>query len=311
MKARRPNLFLVGHPRSGTGSLDSYLQAHPKIFMGQKELHYFNKELGFNKDDRTLENYLSHFKGATEPIVGESSTWYLSTQSAAQKLHRFSEDAKIIIILRYPVDWLHSLHSHMVYAAYEDIRDFQEALSAEPSRLEGKRLPKLLFPKNGVLYRQLARYTEQVERFIDTFGPDKVKILLLDDMKRSPDAMLDEVFDFLGIERDFEGREKVLEGTKKSRNANHRHRSRRLHQWLKSPPRRSIYQGVIEGPVPWGRYIIGALQRLNTSTGPRQNMPDALREELHIEFYPEFERLEKLLQRDLTIWKSRGVGQRI
>ena len=305
MSRVRPNLFLVGHPRSGTGSIDSYLKAHPKVFMGQKELHYFGSDLAFNAHVRSMENYLSFFSSATVPVVGDSSTWYLSSKTAAEEIWGFAADAKIIVILRYPVDWLHSLHSHMVYAAYEDIRDFEEALAAEPGRLEGRGLPKLLFPRNGVLYRQLAGYTEQVERYLDRFGRNQVKVLLFDDLKTNPGGMLDDLFDFLEIERDFEGRSKVLEGSNKSRNANHRHRSRRLHHWLKSGPRRSVYQGVVMGPFPGARLVIGGLQHLNTSTGPRQEMSPGLKAALHREFLPEIESLETLLGRDLSMWKNR------
>ena len=137
MKA--PNFFFVGHPRSGTGTLDGYLSAHPDIFMAAKELHFFGSDLGFNVPTRSMDNYLSYFKHADAyQRVGESSTWYLASQQAAAEIHAFAPDAKIIISLRNPVDWIYSLHSHQVYAAYEDIPDFSAALHASHA---GRRAP--------------------------------------------------------------------------------------------------------------------------------------------------------------------------
>ena len=108
-----PNLFFIGHPRSGTGTLDGYLGAHPGIYMAAKELHYFGSDLQFNVPPRTKENYMSYFTEANGyQYVGESSTWYLCSHTAAAEIKHFSPDAKIIVNLRNPVDWLYSLHSH-------------------------------------------------------------------------------------------------------------------------------------------------------------------------------------------------------
>ena len=65
---KRPNLFLIGHPRSGTGSIDGYLQNHPEIFMGAKELHYFGSDLFYNSPARSFENYIKHFDEAHAAI---------------------------------------------------------------------------------------------------------------------------------------------------------------------------------------------------------------------------------------------------
>ena len=125
------NLFVAGHPRSGTGTLDGWLNAHPDIFMGPKELHYFGSDLAFNIPPRSKRNYEKQFQQSqSQPIIGESSTWYLASSKAADEIAEYNPEAKIIISLRNPIDWLHSLHSHQVFAGYEDISDFESALGA-------------------------------------------------------------------------------------------------------------------------------------------------------------------------------------
>ena len=193
----RPNLFLIGHPRSGTGTIDGQLQHHPDIVMANKELHYFGSDLYYNSPPRSLENYMKYFPAQTSArYIGESSTWYLASSTAAEEIHSFSPTAKIILSIRNPVDWLYSLHSHMVYAAYEDTIDFQEALSKEPQRLSGN-LPPNAYPPMGVCYRSLVQYASQIQRYWDVFGKENVLIIIFDDLKKDPEGILNKTLKFL------------------------------------------------------------------------------------------------------------------
>ena len=169
------NLFVVGHPRSGTGTLDGWLNAHPDIFMGPKELHYFGRDLEFNIPPRSPDNYSAQFRECTQQkIVGESSTWYLASKTAASEISEYNPNAKIIISLRNPVDWLHSLHSHQVFAGYEDIEDFETAMKAETARLKGQNLPGNPNPKISPYYKTLVDYPTQIKRYSDPIPQDQV-----------------------------------------------------------------------------------------------------------------------------------------
>ena len=65
----RPNYFLVGHPRSGSGQLFTWLDRHPQVFSTKKELHYFGSDLRYFDPPRSLDNYLSYFKGESPQVV--------------------------------------------------------------------------------------------------------------------------------------------------------------------------------------------------------------------------------------------------
>ena len=306
---RRPDFFFVGHPRSGSGRLDGYLKGHPDLYMGRKELHFFGTDLDYNHPPRTLDNYLAHFRDARPgQIVGEASTWYLASRDAAAEIHDFAPQAKILMMLREPVSWLHSLHSHMVFAAYEDIPDFAEALAAEDDRAAGRRpLPPHSIPAGGVLYRSLVRYRDQVQRYFDAFGRDNVHVVIFDDFKADHVRVLDEVLAFLGARVDFPERAALLEGkSRRARNANRVQRSRRLHRWLKRPPQRAYLHGLVEPPVPGYDRLLNGLHRLNLKSAPRAPMPDDLRARLRDEFRPEVEALADLLGRDLSAWTDGG-----
>ena len=299
----RPNLFLIGHPRSGTGTIDGWLKQHPNIHMANKELHYFGSDLFYNSPPRSLENYLQYFpENPSTTYVGESSTWYLASTTAAEEIKSFAPNAKIILSIRNPVDWLYSLHSHMVYAAYEDTPDFTAALSKEEERNSGN-IPLNAYPPMGVCYRSLVQYNTQIERYQHIFGKENVLVLIFDDLKNKPEETFDQALTFLGLPIQFPQKKEVIFGSKKQKNANHGHRSKRLHKWIKSGRRRSILHGTREEMIPGSRLLIRALHRFNTITKERPPMDEQLRKELILEFTPKVEELEAVLNINLTSWK--------
>ena len=304
-EVRCPDFIYVGHPRSGSGCLEGYLKGHPDVFMARKEMHYFGADLEFNDPPRDRENYLAQFRGAGAfRRTGEASTWLLVSRTAAAEIKAHAPDVRILIMLRNPVDWLYSLHSHMVYAAYEDILDFGEALEAVPERREGRRMPRWPSPPIGVLYTDLVRYHDQVRRYLDVFGEEQTLILLFDEFRDAPDQTLDRVLDFLELPTAFPGRDVVMQGTRKSTNANARPRSRWLQDWIKHPRRRAVYRSLVSHPFPGANRVLGGLYRLNTRRVPRTPMDPTLRARLTERFAPEVERLESLLGRDLSTWRQ-------
>ena len=296
--SRAPDFFFVGHPRSGSGLLDSYLKGHPDIFMARKELHYFGSDLGYHRPRRSLENYLAHFKDAQdEQRVGESSTWTLISQDGAKEIAEFAPHAQVILMLRDPVSWLHSLHSHLVFSGDETILEFESALEAESDRAAGRNLPSQTIPLCALNYRKLVCYAEQVQRFWDALGPEQVKVLILDDMRADPEGVYDQVLDFLHLPKDFAGRNQVLQASQRSRNQNRGVRSRRLRNFIAHPRQRRILEGVDPAPVPGLGMTIRLLRRANIRYEGRTPMNAELRTQLEQELSPRMRQLEALLGR--------------
>lgn len=305
---RRPDFFFVGHPRSGSGLLDSYLKGHPDIFMSRKELHHFGSDLRYEDPPRTRDNFLMHFKdAAAETRVGEASTWYLVSEKAAQDIHDFCPDAQILMMLRNPVSWLHSLHSHLVFSGDEEIEDFADALAAEPSRIDGSHPPPAWSrPWCATHYRSLVRYADQVNRYFEVFGRDRVMVLILDDFKDDSAGEYARVCRFLGVPETYEGIEEVLEGSQRSRNSNRRVYSRRLRSFVRRPENWRVMQGLEPAPFPGWGMTMRAVRRGNIKYLDRDKMDASLRAQLTRDFTPEVEKLEALLERDLSAWKATG-----
>jgi hypothetical protein len=202
-----PDLFIVGAPKCGTTAMHAYLGRHPDIFMAPfTENNHFAQDL-IPLDDpfRSEERYLELFRDAAgRKVIGEKSVYHLYSRVAARLIDRFNPEAKIIIMLRDPVDMLPSYHAQQLYNTDETILRFDEAWRSEKWRRWGLRLPpKKIRVKGKLRYSRIVSYAEQVRRYLDVFRPDRLKIILYDDFKSDTARVYRETLEFLGLEAGF------------------------------------------------------------------------------------------------------------
>lgn len=304
MPQRTPDFFLVGHPRSGSGQLNGYLSKHPDLFMAKKELHYFGSDLGYWEPPRSLDNFHSFFADVPESAlrVGEASTWYLFSENAAQEIHDYRPDAGIIMLLRNPISMLHSLHSHFVFRGDEDIRDFGQALDAEPDRRAGRQaMPPHHIPREGLFYSKMIDYAAQVQRYFDVFGRDNVHVVINDDFRTDTQAVFAAACRYLGVREDFPELDQVFAPDKRAKNSNRTVRSRRVQEFLIHPGRQQVLESVSDG-VPGARLTLRAMRRLNIRYVDRVAMEPAVKSRLQDQARPHVDALSTLLDRDLSHW---------
>ena len=139
-----PNRFIVGAPKCGTTAHHSYLAEHPDVFAGRKELHYFGSDLKnerasrLNNLDDARTKYLSHCTGAgAHSVRVDGSVNYLYSRTAATEIKSMVNDARIIIMLRNPVDFISSWHAQNLFDGSEWINYLGRALNDEPARKAG------------------------------------------------------------------------------------------------------------------------------------------------------------------------------
>lgn len=170
------NFFIAGAPKSGTTSLYEYLCQHKEIEMCSiKEPDFFSctalkKEQTYYGNDpiQNLEKYNKLFSNKKDLLRGEASVSYLFYDDVAKKIKKYNEKAKIIIILRNPVDRAFS-HYLMDYRLGLVSENFEDIIN------------KRINHKNALLYYQqyvsVGEYYNQVERYINVFGPEKLLII--------------------------------------------------------------------------------------------------------------------------------------
>lgn len=282
----RPNLFLVGAPKCGTSALHDYLAQHPDVFMSEpKEPHHFCTDLDAPFAIRDQGVYEALFREARTPVVGESSATYLYSVVAAQKIYETYPDARIIAMLRNPLEMLPSLHSQKRVNGTEEFAPFAEALRAEERRKAGHLAARGAFP----YYYDAARYSEQLTRYLERFPAAQVHIIVFDDFKRDAGAVYADVLKFLDLPP-FTPNLKLV-------NRNKRIRNRALHTFLQNP--RSPVNRL---PKPLNNLSYKVLDKLNSVTQTRVPLEPAVAEQLKRDFTLEVDRLSDLLGRDLRHW---------
>ena len=293
---KRPNLFIVGAPKSGTTAMATYLRAHPDVFMpARKELGYFGSDLTYSKRfirDPDEAHYLAHFAGwSGEAVAGEASVWYLYSRTAAAEIRAFSPDARIIIMLRNPVDVIYSNYHQFLYNENEDIRDFEAALAAESDRKAGRRLPSRMLLREGLYYTDTVRFAAQIERYLEVFGRERVHVILFDEFQRDTPKTFRGVLEFLEIDPEFTTDFEVV-------NPNKRSRSRAFRHLYTSAPFRAAARCFPR----LAQRVYEPIRALNTEFVPRAPLDPATRLQLSRELAPEVRKLAALLERDLSRW---------
>jgi hypothetical protein len=203
----KPNLFIVGMPRSGTTSLYTYLKQHPDIYLSlYKEPHYFGKDLTQNTYCiRDEEVYCSLFEQAeNKKRIGEASVWYMTSKTAAAGIKKFNPAAKIIIMLRNPIEMIYSLHGLYTRTGNEDVTDFREALEIQPERMKGLRIPETCYFPEGLFYTEVAKYEDKIKRFVDAFGMENIHVIIFDDFASNTAISYTGTLRFLGVDANFQ-----------------------------------------------------------------------------------------------------------
>lgn len=209
-----PRFFIIGAPKCGTTSLYHYLRAHPDIYMPYdeknfwmaKEPHHLADDLGMKPNVRIEQEsqYSALFDDrTTESSIGEASALYLYSESAAARIKDRFPNAKIIIMLRPPLDLMRSWHQDCLRFGHDDIVDFREAIEAERERSAGNRIPAFCSYPSRLIYTEMGAYVKHVERYLRIFNPANVKIVLLEEMEHDPARVYDDLLEFLGVGRSF------------------------------------------------------------------------------------------------------------
>ncbi len=296
---KRPDTFIVVTFKAGTSTMWRELKQHPQVFMSEvKEPMYFGQDLSARYRRMTEEEYLALFKDArADQRAGEASPWYLYSTESAREIRDFSPEARIIVMLRNPVDVMYSQHSQLVYNLREDLTDFAAALAAEDDRAAGKRIPEDALRPEALLYRKSVRFPEQVSRYLDCFGRERVHFIVFEDLAADPAGVYRSTLEFLGVDASFQIDHRV-------ENANRAPRSRLVQRLIFAPPRpvRSIYGRLRSMPAM--HRLRDRIARSNVESVKRAPMDPELRRQLTIEFAPQVRELGALIGRDLSAWSA-------
>jgi len=296
-----PNFLLIGAQKAGTTALYHYLRQHPEVYMPEvKEPGFFafeGEELNYRDHagkaasicSYTItdpETYRRLFDGVEqERAVGEATTLYLHSEKAMSRIRSYVPDARLIAVLRHPVDRAYSAYMHAVREGREPIDDFEDALQAETRRVRNGW---------GFLWRYdtLSRYAAPVRRYLEAFEKEQVRFYLFDEFVESPKDLVQDLYAFLGCDPSFEPDTDVrynASGTPK-------------HPWLdRFLGRRHAMKEMIKPLLPASLRRRAAMWLRNQNLEKSELAP-TVRRQLTRRFENDVLELQTLLNRDLHHW---------
>ncbi len=289
----KPDFLVVGAAKSGTTSLFHYIDQHPSIYIpALKECRFFSQlpknfnglgaEFFPNSGITDEEEYFELFKGYEDKVCGDISNDYLYYyEGSIKNIKKYlSNDVKIVIILRNPIDRAYSNYMHASRDGWEDC-SFEEALEKEESRIKNN----WAWPYH---YVKVGKYYNQVEAYLDNF--ENIKIYLFGDLKDKSD-FFDNLFGFLEVDKiNLEINERF--------NISGYPKNRKLQNFLN---KKNIIKNIIKPFIPKSirEKIVKTLKNKNLEKIP---MKQEIREKLKDIFKEEIEKLSKLINMDLSHW---------
>ena len=206
---RWPDFVIIGSGKSGTTSLDHYINQHPEIFMSPfKEPNFFGFELMDETDFLDDPNELSYFKSSVTQEeeylklfqnskayqkVGETSNSYMFHKDACQQLHHHIPNVKLIAILRQPSERLYSRFLHLARINKLPTERFEDCLDTKN---------KIWWNRNDLIKEGF--YYKHLKKFYNTFRPENIKIFFFEELTNNPRKLMRELYEFIGVESSFQ-----------------------------------------------------------------------------------------------------------
>ncbi len=301
---RWPDFLIIGAAKAGTTALFKAIARHPQICVAlTKEPRYFafpgarpqfpcpggeHAAAGIVWD--TQEYLALYGKWLPGQRSGEASTTYLMHPEAPANAHARVPDARLIAILRHPVDrayshWLHQRHQGM-----EEFSDFEEALAAEHRRRE-------LGWRQSWQYRPNGCYGSQLQGWLQYYPREQLLILFYDDWKADPQGLLRQVFAHIGVDPNV-----PVAVTRENVSSMQPRWSWLHHQLVRDSALRRWTQRNLP---PWiGSTVTKSVNSVNLAQGPR--LDPSLRNQLAAGFHAEIDIVEAITGRDLRHWRSQA-----
>lgn len=294
-----PTFLIIGAQKAGTTALHYYLSQHPQIFMSPiKEPGFFAFEggvpdfqgpgdaEGYRLVTTKLEDYQKLFEDATnETAIGESSTWYLNNPQAPERIKKYLPNAKLIAILRNPIDRAYSSYQHLVRDGRETESSFEQALNEEKRRSEANW--EYLWR-----YTDVGLYATHLEGYFNLFDPQQIKVYLYEDLDQFPEKLLKETYQFLEVD------EVSFPGVLTRLNVSGKRKNKLLDDILYKG---SLPKKILKPFLP-NRFRKELANYIRTKNIIKDSCPPEVRKKLIDFFYEDIARLQDMIQRDLSHW---------
>ena len=204
-----PDFLVIGAQKAGTTALYAYLLKHPAIVgPSWKEVSFFDRHYARGEAwyrgnfPTTLRRAEARRRAGVEPIAGEASPSYLFHPSAPERVAKLVPKARLIALVRNPVDRALSHYHHEVALGRESL-PFEDALAQEEERMRGE-LERMRDPRYfshawwNYTYASRGLYADQLERWLAVFPREQLLVVPSEDLLDRPAETYARVLEFVG-----------------------------------------------------------------------------------------------------------------
>ena len=189
MRNQLPNFVIIGAQKSATTFVQELLRVHPEIYMPNREVRFFENP---EYQSGNIEQLKAIFCGRKEPLLGIKRPDYLARPEVACHISRHIPNAKLIAILRDPVERLVSAYYYYIKLGFLPVVDINEGMWRifDGDQKGMRRASELL---------EYGRYGSHLERYLEYFTREQMLILRQEDISNSPQEIIECICKFLGV----------------------------------------------------------------------------------------------------------------
>ena len=195
ISGRLPNFLIIGAQKAGTTFVHHCLMEHPDVFMPEGEIPFFENPDYSETGIESLERLFDGREQAKGRGIKRPS--YLHLAECPERIHKQIPDAKLIAILRDPIERAVSGYYHQSFMGFAPVKDVNRGL---PEIIEGRHEKR--YPRASQII-DFGFYHRHLTHYLRYFEKDQLLVILHDDIKRSPLNALKTTFRFLGVSEDY------------------------------------------------------------------------------------------------------------
>ncbi len=294
MENRVPDIYIMGTQKSATTTLYDWLAQHPEIYAHPlaKDYPYFSNDITHSDGPDLFYSFAINAPDYLSVLGGEVNAMY--TPTGPQRMHGVMPSARLIAILRNPVDRFFSAYSYAVERLLED-RDLEQAVRDELAGQEYA--PEDALQRDYLAHGQYARQMKKVYQF---FSPDQVKVVIFEELKHDPIKILRDIFQFVSVSESFMPNMAVKNQTKGGS------RFRLITQITHGRPSSMLVRNLGRALIPFSlrtsiRRKLVAYNRINKQ---KLEFTESARKTLVDYYKNEVDEVEILLNREIIAWRE-------
>jgi len=300
-----PDFVIIGAQKSASTFVHLCLSEHPEVYIPKSETPFFQDP---DYDPDNLSRLEAYFEGANpsdHQRLGIKRPDYLASPECPRRINRHLPDAQLIAILRNPIDRIVSAYYHYIKTGFLPPVHINKGLKKV---LSGGWVTE--YPRSVELV-EYGMYYKHLKRYLKYFGKTKIKVIFHSNIKKSPKNEIKKICKFLDVSKESIPNNSLEKEPKASvyeldRLARMQRANRLINRYSKDGMRMHRLP-IKDNPLLYCWHVLLRIRdfadHVLRGSGSKPNLSPSLLKQLHDRYKKDIQKLEKLLEKDLSKWR--------